>query len=171
MTAPPQPDKHPSEMGADVDALPPNPSPALQGAAPPAADTDSQKPVCYNLATGAPVGYLTSSSNWTALTPDEALGVTLMWCPVGADQVLRADQTPSYRYLGTTYVSGGQWACWGLWGGGFVCPAVYNADRTITLQPFPDLRLCGETPAPGELTWVYLSTPNDPNCLQLVYLM
>jgi hypothetical protein len=168
MAPTPRTDKHPSELGVDVDAPTPTPTPEQPGSAPPAAAAGWQRVACYNLATGAFVGYLTSSGNFTCLAPDAAGAVNLAWCPSGGELYLQADQTPFSRYLGTSF-TGERWACWKRWSAGAgVVAVVYNPDHTLSQEEDPTLKLAGAAPAQGGLAWVYWSdAPDDPNCLRL----
>ncbi len=94
---------------------------------------------CYRLSDGTFVGWLgVGSNNYTVLVTDEKDAHGCVWYADGQDLYLRKDTSGGDRYLGVGYDS---YADWGLWGGNFKSPVLYNTDQTISLKDAPTRKL------------------------------
>ena len=119
---------------------------------------------CYSLSSGAFLGWLgVGTNNYVVLVGDEKQAHGLDWYAYGNDLYLRKNTSPAYRYIGEGVYS---YADWGLWGGNYKSPVIYNPDSTLTLKGAPgrslylykDNQLCwsnGET----DLNFVRVELP------------
>jgi len=90
-------EKHPNELlGADVDS----PRPVLHSGSSVTSESTYRKMKCYNLATGAVVGWLGTYGNNVDLVHDAAAAVGVAWSPYGSDMYLRKATSPNDRFLG-----------------------------------------------------------------------
>ena len=79
---------------------------------------------CYRLSDGTFLGYLgVGTNNYVVLVGDEGSAAALDWYPYNGDTYLRKNTSPAYRYVGEGVYS---YADWGLWGGNYKSPVIYN---------------------------------------------
>lgn len=95
---------------------------------------------CYRLDNGQFIGWLgVGGNNYTYVVADEKNAHRVAWYVYGEELYLCKETSGgSARYLGEGWDS---YADWGLWGGNFKSPVMYNADQTITLKPAPTRKL------------------------------
>lgn len=98
-----------------------------------------KKMKCFNLMTGEMVGYLGTHDNFLTIVP-AAEAVAVQWDTEGSDLYLDKDTSPTDRYLGLADQS---YAGWGLKGGGYRNPILFNRDGTISLKAAPGRKLYG----------------------------
>lgn len=94
---------------------------------------------CFSLSGGTFLGWLgVGTNNYAVLVGDENSAHELDWYVDGDDLYLRKNTSPAYRYLGEGVYS---YADWGLWGGNYKSPVIYNADSTVSLKGAPGRKL------------------------------
>ncbi|MDA8437393.1 MAG: hypothetical protein M0Z51_00865 [Propionibacterium sp.] len=94
---------------------------------------------CYSLTDDRFLGWLgVGYNNYTVLVADEQDAHGLVWYADGDDLYLRKDTSGGDRYLGEGVYS---YADWGLWGGNYKSPVLYNADQTLSLKGAPTRKL------------------------------
>ncbi len=104
---------------------------------------------CYSLATGTFLGWLgVGTNNYAVLVADEKDAHGLAWYVYEENLYLRKDTSPADRYLGEGYDS---YADWGLWGGNYKSPVVFNPDQTVCLKGAPNRKLYLHTD--NQLRW------------------
>lgn len=94
---------------------------------------------CYSVADGSFLGWLgVGTNNYVVLVGKESDAHEFDWYVYGDDLYLRKNTSPAYRYLGEGVYS---YADYGLWGGNYKSPVVYNPDSTVSLKDAPSRRL------------------------------
>jgi hypothetical protein len=106
--------------------------------APPRTEGDYQKMRAYNLKTSEPKGWVgVGYNNYIYLyeKKDDAKVTTVKWVTSGTKNYLARRTSPDDRFLGNFWVPWrGEWAVWGLAGGGSVYPVIWLPDHSIQLD-------------------------------------
>ena len=121
---------------------------------------------CYSTIDDKFLGWLgVGTNNYTIVVSDEKDAHGCDWYVDGENLYLRKQTSPAARYLGEGVSS---YADWGLWGGNYKSPVIFNPDATVSLKDSPrrklylykDNLLCWSNGEAG-LTFVRLDLPLD----------